>query len=687
MLASRGVAAILAAMLDLEIVPSTRPRSDRKSLQRARLSHLFLLLGAVLLSALSAACSAAPDAPGTSSGTTTTTAGNGGQGGDGAGGAGQGGDIINPGDEIVVVPSNPIVMLDLPLTQTVPFECVDTLTDEPVAATWKLSSSALGTIASDGVFTPNGKQTGDVVVECETQNGAASTTLKVLFNIVEGDEALTQAEKDALLGPQGLEDASWKMLYPYPDTVFPRGILPPEIHMSTGSAGGDTYYVHILVPSFEYKGFFKGSATATQLAMSQVAWDALTQVAGGQKIVVEVAKLSGGTKYGPITRKWVLAKGKLHGVIHYESYDTQLTGSPGAILRIKGNSPMPEVLLDNCTVCHSVAADGSTIATASGTFDLTGGDVNPPNLWSGDSSFAALFPKNGSVIVTSYFNTPQLRTKAGETITGSGIEANTVESASFSLDGTRFAFWNSPLGAQNSVLGMLDYDEVAQKFTNFQVLANMTNVPVTTWPAFMPDGKTVVFQVGTTNMTAGGTGRLMAVDVATKQLTNLASLNGDGYLPAGPRDQDKNYEPTIAPIASGGYFWVTFTSRRTYGNKLTGPEEATKRLWIAAYDINSTPGVDASHPAFYLAGQELTAGNSRGFWSLDACKANGEGCQTADECCDGACNEVDPGSGELLCGEPQGCSNEFGICETDADCCEDLSLFCIGGKCSLKDPN
>jgi hypothetical protein len=495
---------------------------------------MFLLFAAALvLAALSVACSAAPDAPGTSSGTTTTT-GNGGQGGNGGGGAGQGGDIINPGDEIVVVPSNPIVMLDLPLTQTVPFKCVDTVTDEPVAATWKLSSAALGTISSDGVFTPNGKQTGDVVVECETQNGTASTNLKVLFNIVEGDEALTQAEKDALLGPQGLEDASWKMVYPYPDTVFPRGILPPEIHMSTGSSPGDTYYVHILVPSFEYKGFFKAPATATQLAMSQVAWDALTQVAGGQKVVVEVAKLSGGTKYGPITRKWVLAKGKLHGVIHYESYDTQLAGNPGAILRIKGNSPMPEVLLDNCTVCHSVAADGSTIATASGTFDLTGGNVNPPNLWNGDSSFAALFPKNGSVIVTSYFNTPQLRTKAGETITGSGIEANTVESASFSLDGTRFAFWNSPLGAQNSVLGMLDYDEVAQKFTNFQVLANMTNVPVTTWPAFMPDGKTVVFQVGTTNMTAGGTGRLMAVDVATKQLTNLASLNGDGYLPGGP---------------------------------------------------------------------------------------------------------------------------------------------------------
>lgn len=657
-------------MLDLKVAPS-----------RA----FFLLVTSVSLAAVSAACSAAHDQPATGSG--TSTAGNGGQGGNGAGGAGEGGDILNPGDEIVVSPQNPILMVDLPVTQTVPFQCIDTKANAPVAATWKLSSPNLGTISADGVFTPNGKQTGDVVVECETQNGTASTNLKVLLHIVEGEESVTQAEKDALKGPPGMSDNSWRMLYPYPDTVFPRGILPPEIHVNAGDAPGDTFYVHILVPGYEYEGFWKTSATQTQLAMSQGAWDALGLTAGGQKVVVEVAKLSGGQKYGPITRKWTLAKGKLHGVIHYESYDTKLAFNPGAILRIKGNSPQPEVLLDNCTVCHSVAADGSTIATGTGTFDLTGGGLNPPSLWGSDASFAAVFPKNGSVIVTSYFNTPQLRTKTGETILGSGIESETVESASFSLDGTKLAFWNTPFTGQNSVLGMLDYDEVAQKFSNFQVLANMTNVPVTTWPAFTPDGKTVVFQVGTTNMTAGGTGRLMAVDVATKQLTNLARLNGDGYLPAGVRDQDKNYEPTIAPIASGGYFWVTFTSRRTYGNKLTGKEEMTKRLWIAAFDIDAQPGVDPSHPAFYLAGQELDAGNSRGFWSLDACKGNGESCQTADECCDGACNETEPGSGELVCGEPQGCSNEFGVCETDADCCENFALTCIGGKCSIKDPN
>jgi hypothetical protein len=643
-----------------------------------RFVPLFTLVVMVLAASLAASCSAV----GPTSSTSTTSSSTG--GGGGAGGDGSGGNLI-PDGELAITPNNPILILDLPVTQTVPFSCIDTATQMPVDATWTLSTYDLGTISTDGVFTPNGKQTGDVTVECSNGDATASTTLKVVLHVVEGDDTLTQGEIDILKGPPGSGDAGWSFLYPYDETVFPRGILPPEIHLSSGNAPGDTYYVHIIVPNYEYEGFFKAPATQTQLQMSQEAWDALGLTAAGQKVIVHVSKLSGGVKYGPITRKWILAKGKLHGVIHYESYDTQIASFPGAILRIKGNSATPEVLLDNCNVCHSVAADGSTIATAQGTFDLGGGMLNPPQLTANDASFAAVFPKQGSVALRWYLGSAGLWTKAGTQIPESGIEPYLVRGASFSIDGTKLAFWENAFNGTSGLLSMLDYDELTQKFTNYQILANIPNQPVTTWPAFTPDGKAVVFQAGTIEMTAGGTGRLLAVDAVTKQLTDLAKLNGDGYVPAGLRDENKNYEPTIAPLASGGYFWITFTSRRTYGNQLTGPEETTKRLWIAAYDLNAQPGVDPSHPAFYVAGQELNAGNSRGFWSLDACKPEGATCETGDECCEGGCIPVE-GSTEKVCGTPQGCSNEFDSCETTADCC-DTGLVCIGGKCALEVPD
>ncbi len=62
----------------------------------------------------------------------------------------------------------------------------------------------------------------------------------------------------------------------------------------------------------------------------------------------------------------------------------------------------------------------------------------------------------------------------------------------------------------------------------------------------------------------------------------------------------------------------------------------TKKLWAAAIDLAAAPGTDPSHPAFYLPGQELPAGNSRGFWVFDACQTDGSSCESGDQCCCGA---------------------------------------------------
>ena len=163
------------------------------------------------------------------------------------------------------------------------------------------------------------------------------------------------------------------------------------------------------------------------------------------------------------------------------------------------------------------------------------------------------------------------------------------------------------------------------------------------------------------------------------------------YLPTGAsheNDTQLNYEPTVNPVASGGYYWVVFTSRRLYGNILTGPPWDTnsgpKRLWVAAIDTNATPGKDPSHPAFYLPGQELQAGNSRGFWSVDPCRANGQSCETGDECCNGYCHAAGDAGGALVCDDkPQGCAREFDKCTTDADCCgENGPTTCVNGRCA-----
>jgi hypothetical protein len=691
------------------------------------------LIAAVCAAPLSAAfaCSSNGTSSGFTTGTTATS-GNAGGGGtmastgtDGEGGLFQD-DGGPPPSALKVTPDGPIFKVEVPLInppQVVKFTCLDTSTNLPAAgATWSLDTIALGSIDATGTFTPNGSSTGDVTVSCKTSSSTASTKLKLLIHASDNFGNLMPTDQKTLQGPPGQSDMQWQILYPYDQTVFPRGILAPEVHLTTGGFAGTAFYMHITLTDYEYEGFFNVSANNTQLQMSQQAWDALTNSAKGKKVDVQISKLYNNQKYGPIFRQWILANGKLHGTIYYNTYNSPLAQQNGAMLRIKGTSATPEVLLGNCTVCHSISSDGSTAAAANhggqgGIFDLTGGMLNPPNVWVDQekAAFAALFPKNGTVFVVNGApggswppNTPgtssswysELRTKNGTLIPNSGIEGYYAQSPVFSHDGTHLAF-NDRKSQQvgqywPGLLAMMDYDPVGQKFSNYTVLAMPSPGHQYSWPAFTPDGKFVIYQDGVGEDLAtwnwfgnmGNTGKIWAVNTTTKKITLLDQLNGDPYVPQGPRDTNKNYEPTTAPIASGGYFWLMFTSRRTYGNKLVDGPDQTKRLWVSALDLAAMDSVDFSHPAFYIAGQELTSGNSRGFWALDPCKQDGNSCETGDECCNGFCNPVpntDPQA--YTCGPPSGgCSMEFEPCKTDADCCMGTGLSCIGGKCTTMPP-
>ena len=108
---------------------------------------------------------------------------------------------------------------------------------------------------------------------------------------------------------------------------------------------------------------------------------------------------------------------------------------------------------------------------------------------------------------------------------------------------------------------------------------------------------------------------------------------------------------------------------------------------MAAFDLSPTAGKDASHPAFYLDGQEGTADNLRGFWVLPPCEQNGGACTTGDQCCNGFCEPNGPG-GKLVCSDkPPGgtCSMPQEKCTTASDCC-DADNACVNGFCTTQIP-
>lgn len=306
---------------------------------------------------------------------------------------------------------------------------------------------------------------------------------------------------------------------------------------------------------------------------------------------------------------------------------------------------------------------------------------------------------------------------------------------SFSPDDKMIAYIDVT-GSTNDVKGSLvvaDYDKTSHAFSNVRTIASPASGQRIGYPVFLPDDSALVYetelrtsQADTVMVTRDGArSELWWVNLkGTPKPVALAELNGKNgttsYLPIGPNnhgiagasdprssysetgydDTTLNYEPTVLPVVAGGYAWVVFTSRRLYGNQLTAvpwqswppdydttdlAQATVKKLWVSAVDMNAPAGSDPSHPAFYLPAQEILAGNSRGFWVLDPCRADGQSCQTGDQCCNGYCEPSGDG-GALVCGgaPPNStCSKPQEKCTTAADCC-DSSNSCINGFCAQR---
>jgi hypothetical protein len=331
-----------------------------------------------------------------------------------------------------------------------------------------------------------------------------------------------------------------------------------------------------------------------------------------------------------------------------------------------------------------------------------------------------------------------------------------AQTPAFSPDGTLVAFVNGDMAPGSTPLSVMSFDGMSV-FSNLHVLRQETetttnacnasvgwtpnpappspptNFPApcspqpktTAWPSFLPDSKGLIYHSGDSfdsagyNLNGGNLeqppqyAELRLIDLSGNVKT-LNTLNGRGAsgtstLPYGEAvDNNMNYEPNVMPLAVGGYYWVVFTSRRSYGNTIA-PGRATttqpydepaqdpfgsnagpsprKKLWVAAIDLNygSSSDADPSHPAFFLSGQELESANMRAFAALAPCEANGDMCEVGSDCCNGYCRQTGNdanGAPILACvPPPAGCSNVDEPCKTAKDCCNPQDL-CINGLCT-----
>jgi hypothetical protein len=734
---------------------------------------------------------------------------------------------------LVISPMNPVIDVNYSqMPDAMQFSA--SINGYPVGASFAIDRGEIGNIvAATGALTPSGTIGGTANVSATFGSQRVTTTLTIRVHFLQnggtgatdggaGDGAAGDASSAGgnggvggegvggsvdpttqgllLAGPDGgasgaadsgadggtANALAW--LYPYDQTVWPRGLLAPLLQWNAPH-NYDAVYIHLSENNFDYQGFF--SATATPFVhhpIPQTAWDVLCNSNQGEKVAVTLVFSSGGHVEGPITESWTIAQGSLTGTVYYNSYGTNLAhnyGSQfgpfgGATLAIKHGATDPVLVAGSdseCRVCHSVSADGSRLVTANGNgggddqesrwYDLKNGYAeNTMSPADGRFNWGALSPDgtllfnngamsksgiklqgsaadNGGPVIAQLFSVA-----TGAAYASTGIPAGLVAgSPVFSPDGKHVAFnfyggtvSNAADGGVASDAGVaadggattqkadgvslaaMDYDPTSSTFSNFRVLYTPPS-GTSVWPSFLPTNNAVVFELETqsngrdwggtrspcdstacaSESTKGTQAELWWVDLTTKMASRLDSLNGrqggGSYLPTMPstdhtQDQILNYEPTVSPVPSGGYAWVVFTSRRLYGNIATlkpywsdpryvnlTAAPTTKKLWVAAVDLNGTPGTDTSHPAFYLPAQEILAGNSRGYWVVDPCEQNGSSCETGDQCCGGYCENM------TCSAQPPACSTLNDKCTADADCCGvTQGTQCINGRCADPTP-
>jgi hypothetical protein len=564
-------------------------------------------------------------------------------------------------------------------------------------------------------------------------SGGSGGTGPVMDFIDQCPGSLSPAVADGLK-KGGTPDPSMKWLYPYTQTVFPRGILPPVLQWAGPAA--DSVYVHIKSNAFEYHGCF-GPTNPLRIPLPAQVWSSVTEKASGVQdpVNVEITTGSGGRVSGPIKEVWAISPATMKGAIYYNTYGSAQAMGNGAVMRIVPGAAQPQAYLFEpgipplgpCKSCHALSANGEAMVLARHTypagpyesfaFDI-GANPNPNPMPMGPTldaaGFAAVyrdgsrfmtmgspgttspipFPNGpGNVTGMEGPKTSRLFQMNGMPITAPGWNVQYAKMPMFSPDGTKIVFNNHDVGQGHS-LSIMDFNPANNTFSN-HVEIFRDNAKFPGWPFFTPDNKGVVFVLGTSaDYVSSHPGRIFPepsdlyyVDIASKQAVRMSragGFNGNAsYLPYSPRDEHWEYFPTVSPVAAGGYFWVFFTSRRNYGNiRVTenpGPVE-TKQLWVTAVDINAPAGTDPSHPAFYLPGQEEGSGNVRAFAALEPCKDEGQMCKSGVDCCCGKCSD----QGVCKCNDPR-CSKIEEACTTKADCCSPTAQ-CINGFCSIPGP-
>ncbi len=493
----------------------------------------------------------------------------------------------------------------------------------PVSVGWDVDRGDVGSVAggpaTTTTFTPTGRAGG--LVEIVARVGDRSVKRQVLVKITGEQDGPTAAQSGQVandpasltagggiggVGGEGLggpvtdgptkaalgaptsngSSEKLSLLYPYSDTVFPRGLLAPLLmwDWTLGDADAVRITLETTSGSFSWTGTFSRPAILTTTGgkfvrhpIPQDIWKAATDTAGGlapdgsrDRLKVSITVARNGVAYGPIAQTYTIAPARLSGIVYYNSYGTRyaenLGGAVGgngrfggATLSIRVGETAPSLVAggnggtEQCRVCHSVAASGASLVTVRSDNDRSVAyELAPTGATERAMTVNAHFPAgapDGATALTSDGKIVDLPNAATAQPT-TGLQATHLGTPAFAPDGKLVAlnpFASASIVNPKQKLFVAPFDAATRTFGAHTLVADNTGAASANrpgWPAFLPDSKSLVFH----QQVAEGVGEADLYDLRTRRgaqayiawtnttdstkVTALDRLNGKGYLPA-----------------------------------------------------------------------------------------------------------------------------------------------------------
>lgn len=559
--------------------------------------------------------------------------------------------------------------------------------------------AVLGTIdPSTLVFTANGRIGGEgrVVANVDGIEGEAalrivleqtilvpgtSTTVPPLF---ENQPRVTDPAREA------------QIAYPLDGAVMPQNVAPANVQWLRGGAQ-DAFRITLSKPNVSVLAFY--AVGQNNWTVDIDAWRRIAQSEPDEwaQIVVERYDAATGDIIAGTPVQVRFARAALQGSVYYWDIGR------GRIVRINDDTGQREEFMPSpqlgCVGCHSVSNNGRYMAgrlgggeNVGGVFDLTDDLTTspPPTVWPVTSTtthwwFSSWDPTDTRVVVSTWEQGGPRALELLDPFTGQllpplsgALPTGNVTHPAWSPDGSMIAYAgnaNSWGGANTysdlfvlPVTGVDSFGESMMVMTG-TVPAGPPAGNAASYPTWSPDSQWLAFAHGNSSRSETGQGALYMIRPDGSGLVRLDNACGAGT---------DNFQPNFSPFVQDGYMWMTFLSRRDYGNNVAGTRGSRRQqVWVSAIRVGATPGQDPSEVPYWLPGQNTGSLNISAFWAPRACRVQDEVCGVDAECCSGDCA---PGpSGDSVC-QPEGACGELGDpCLNNEQCCD--GELCIGGTC------